>query len=732
MSSVFNRPSPLASIVICSYNYGRFLAQAIDSALNQTYSHVEVIVVDDGSTDGSPAIIESYGSRVVHIQKENQGHDEAVHSGFRAASGDVVCFLDSDDGLFPTAMEEAVAAQRDPSVAKVHWPLCIVDEDGRDTGKLLPGGELPEGDLREIVIRCGPQSYPTPPTSGNAWARWFLGQVLPLQPMENRAGTADDQLSMLAPLFGEVRALRPQGFFRAHGSNNYWGRSVEHLATTIRDYQRYCEVLGRVCRDKGIDVDPQQWTRESWFYRLHQALQDVADLVPSGHAFVLADGDKWGTVEWMDGRRRIPFLARNGMHWGNPADDAEAIRETERLRREGASFMVLGWPVFWWREHYPEWDRHVRSTYPCIVENDRLVAFDLRTSAVGERTARRTSGTRGQLDREHPAVAAWRTLRPAARPPVSVLRLHQSAGAPGCETAVDRLTFDDRSPVIAKRCPAEAAAAEVFVYERVLPRLAVPALDYYGAAFEPDGTSGWLFLEEAIGSDYASGDREHRRAVARWLAGFHAAGSTLPLGEVLPDRQPEYFLRHLQSACAAIRAGLSNPALSSENRRILESVLDTADLFGARWGEIERFFRTIPSTVVHNDLSTSNLRVRRRSGELVIVPFDWEDAGWGPPAIDLAQFADHETAAYAVSPDLETYASLVLQAWPRLDREHLRVLAGFGATFRMCSELHWEQWRLSYRYQSEHELAWLRDYVHLAHTHVTRFAGLAPIVGWSG
>ena len=172
---------PLASIVICSYNYGRFLAEAIDSALNQTYPDVEVIVVDDGSTDDSCDVIRRYRDRVVPVLKDNEGHDAAINTGFRLSTGQVVCFLDSDDGLFPTAVESAVKAMRDSDVVKVHWPLCVVDEQGHRTGKLLPGGWLPEGDLRDTVLRQGPHSYPSPPTSGNAWARRFLERVCPIR-----------------------------------------------------------------------------------------------------------------------------------------------------------------------------------------------------------------------------------------------------------------------------------------------------------------------------------------------------------------------------------------------------------------------------------------------------------------------------------------------------------------------------------------------------------------------
>jgi Sulfotransferase domain len=105
---------------------------------------------------------------------------------------------------------------------------------------------------------------------------------------------------------------------------------------------------------------------------------DIAALVPVGETFILVDQDRLGS-EVAAGRRRIPFLEQDGQYWGTPPDDETAIRELERLRRQSrASFMVFAWPAFWWLEYYSELHRHLRSTFRCVMENDRLVAFDLR------------------------------------------------------------------------------------------------------------------------------------------------------------------------------------------------------------------------------------------------------------------------------------------------------------------------------------------------------------------
>jgi glycosyltransferase involved in cell wall biosynthesis len=368
----------LASIIVNNYNYGRFLRDAVDSALAQTYPNKEVIVVDDGSTDESRRIIGSYNGRVVPVLKENGGQGSAVNAGFAVSHGQIVLFLDADDLLLPGAVEQAAACFRDPKIVNSHWRLWTMEESGRPGRGLMPVSELPDGDLREKVFRSGPDTRSWPPTSGNAWNRDFLEKVLPMPEQEFRIG-ADTYLFELAPFYGPVKALSvPLGYYRLHGRNNWSRMSFEEkLRHQLACYDRYTAIIKEHCAVLGIKIEPAVWKANSWWRRLEIAAEEITALIPPGAPFILVDQDEWG-LEVTSKRHPIPFLERDGIYWGPPPDDAVAIRELERLRQGGARFMVFAWCAFWWLQHYSKMSSHLWAQYACCLQNDRLVVFDLR------------------------------------------------------------------------------------------------------------------------------------------------------------------------------------------------------------------------------------------------------------------------------------------------------------------------------------------------------------------
>jgi len=204
------------SIVINNFNYARFLEAAIESALGQTYPHCEVIVVDDGSTDGSRELLRRFEGRVRLVFKENGGQASAMNVGLQESNGELIAFLDSDDALFPYAIEAAVNAWQ-KNVVKVQFPLEILDENNQATGLRMPRVKLSQGVLMPEFLETG--RYVASPTSGNLFSREFLNKVFPI-PEDEWSETGDGYLNTCVPFFGRIVALaEPLGFYRIHGNS---------------------------------------------------------------------------------------------------------------------------------------------------------------------------------------------------------------------------------------------------------------------------------------------------------------------------------------------------------------------------------------------------------------------------------------------------------------------------------------------------------------------------------
>lgn len=287
---------------------------------------------------------------------------------------------------------------------------------------------------------------------------------------------------------------------------------------------------------------------------------------------------------------------------------------------------------------------------------------------------------------DHPAAKAWARLQPERVEPTAISRLQKKAK--GQVYRLEGVGLGGAA-VIAKRSSPERIRGERAVYEEILPGLPVPAVRYLGAVEEPDGTGGWLFLEDADEGCYSPLLPAHRDLAGRWLALLHTSAARLAGAARLPDRGPGYYLEHLRSARATILANLDNPALTGEDVAVLAAIVRRCEAVASRWGEVERLCEEAPRTFIHGDFAPKNMRVRARPTGSVLLPFDWGSAGWGVPAADLVQAAppsDHGTgwglSSYWASPDLAAYWSAVRESGWRLDARDVRPLAVLGKVFR--------------------------------------------------
>jgi glycosyltransferase involved in cell wall biosynthesis len=255
---------PLVSVLINNYNYDRYLQTAIESALHQTYSRCEILVVDDGSTDDSRQIIKSYGDRVIPILKTNGGQASALNAGFAASRGDLICLLDSDDVWLSTKVEQVVAALKaHPEAAVVYHRVQTVNQTEQRRGKPWPPYPVIRGTIAEQVMRTGGW-WPFPPSTGLSFTRSFLNQVLPIPELEYRL-CADTYLADLAPFFGEVVGIEDAlSLFRIHDANN-WSNPVEVQRRSLQSHELRVEVLNRVLWSTGIQAQVE--LQQNWPYQ---------------------------------------------------------------------------------------------------------------------------------------------------------------------------------------------------------------------------------------------------------------------------------------------------------------------------------------------------------------------------------------------------------------------------------------------------------------------------------
>jgi glycosyltransferase involved in cell wall biosynthesis len=143
--------SSQVSVVIPTFDCGRFIAEAVESALGQTLSPFEVIVVDDGSTDDTAEVVRKFGRAVKYIRQENGGVSAARNRGVAETSGELIAFLDADDIWEPTKLEKQVAKFAiDPEIGLVH---CGMREFDSTTGKTIDEHlEGLEGDVADELL----------------------------------------------------------------------------------------------------------------------------------------------------------------------------------------------------------------------------------------------------------------------------------------------------------------------------------------------------------------------------------------------------------------------------------------------------------------------------------------------------------------------------------------------------------------------------------------------------
>jgi glycosyltransferase involved in cell wall biosynthesis len=299
--------APLAfSVVVTNYNYREFVAEAVDGALAQARAPLEVIVVDDGSTDGSPDYLrERYGAdpRVKLLCGENGGQLAAFQRGLAAAGGDAVCFLDADDRWGPDYLRQVGALFE--ARADVDFVFSDVRLVGNESG--VQGYAKEATDLGYTVLGTWVRArWYGAPTSALALRRKLAARVLdlPADFVANWRISADNCLVFGASLLGAKKYFLPTGNvdYRIHGRNGWWHEQAR-MREFAAQFRSRC-LINHYAQRMHLDAHALDLARAEFKSRARPTWDD---------ACVYADIALRGTAPWWKRAERALSILRRGL-----------------------------------------------------------------------------------------------------------------------------------------------------------------------------------------------------------------------------------------------------------------------------------------------------------------------------------------------------------------------------------------------------------------------------------
>jgi len=175
-----------------------------------------------------------------------------------------------------------------------------------------------------------------------------------------------------AALLGKVVEWRPNNYHKVGAIAEFALQGLDIRESVEQENTRqntHRNDAGKPASASQDEVAHMDWQRNIWLM-----IGEVGAMIPPGTPFLLADEDQV-RAEFSRDFRVVPFLERNRKYWGAPEDDSHGIRELDRMRGEGARYIVFAWPAFWWLTYYSELREHLETNHRRVLENSRVVIY---------------------------------------------------------------------------------------------------------------------------------------------------------------------------------------------------------------------------------------------------------------------------------------------------------------------------------------------------------------------
>ncbi len=239
---------PLVSIVIPTYNHADYLYKSISSVLSQDYPNIELIVIDDGSTDDSKSIAKAFGEKIRFIQQENMGQSRTLTKGWSLASGNILAYISADDVLYPTAVSEAVAfLESNPTIVATYCDFDLLDPDNHQIRKVETQDFSYKTMLCEVSCPIGPGAF-------------FRKEVYLQSGPWNSAyrQMPDFDFWLRIGLYGQIARIpkRLAGFRVHENSQTFSHTSVERASEPV-------SIIASIFNDPAANWVPDNWRRKA-------------------------------------------------------------------------------------------------------------------------------------------------------------------------------------------------------------------------------------------------------------------------------------------------------------------------------------------------------------------------------------------------------------------------------------------------------------------------------------
>ncbi|WP_025116751.1 glycosyltransferase [Lysinibacillus fusiformis] len=264
-----------ASVLINNYNYATYLTECIQSVLDQSYSDIEIIVYDDGSTDNSLEILSKFKNiKVITSSNYGKGHNlnqiNAVYQAFKESKGEFIFLLDSDDYFKKEKVEKVINFFKEhPNIDVIQHPLEEVDKDSNLLHTVVPVLKKVQN-YKEYIYETESIYHLFSMTSALAFRRGYLKKVFPLDEDDFSYMCVDTRLMIVAALQTNILTIEDTlTYYRKHGSNA-WGKlgDLNNHEDYLQDLYGFFNKIAMENGQRQISYSYNKYIENTYFYNM--------------------------------------------------------------------------------------------------------------------------------------------------------------------------------------------------------------------------------------------------------------------------------------------------------------------------------------------------------------------------------------------------------------------------------------------------------------------------------